>query len=314
MQKQDNNVDVSPYPQPVIGYREYQLLHGTQEEIDYLPGTSVRIWYTHLDTSYPPHWHNALEIIVGEKETYSIEAEGRIYIVRPGDILLIPGGVTHTLTPAKGCNGFVYLLNLDFLGTIKSASRLMSLLSHPINIVEAEKPTLRLSVSTLLRQMREDYFNTNDLRELLVYSRLLVMVEQLIHSEFDDDTSAHNRCDKRKEYSDRFNEIINYLNNNYTEDLTVDDVAKRFGLSKYYFSRLFQQYTHYTFCDYLTFRRLKAAEQLMSDQSLSITDIAFQAGFSTLSTFSRVFHKYKKCTPSEYRMIYVKWHCCAGKK
>lgn len=308
MQKDVIQNNLSPYPQPVNGYRECQLLHGIQEEIEYLPGTSLRIWYTHLDTSYPAHWHNALEVVVGEKEHYAVEAEGTVYTVRPGDILLMPGGITHALTPSKGCNGFVYLINLDFLSLIKSASRLTPLLSHPIHIVEAEKPALHLSVTTLLRQMREDYFSNNDLRELLIYSRVLVLAEQLLHAEFDGDLSLHNRCDKRKEYSDRFNEIINYMNHNYTDDLSVDDVAKRFGLSKYYFSRLFQQYTRYTFCDYLTFRRLKAAEQMMGDQALSITDIAFRAGFSNLSTFSRVFRKYKNCTPSEYRLIYVKGH------
>jgi AraC-like DNA-binding protein len=224
--------------------------------------------------------------------------------VLPGDILLIPGGVTHTMTPSEHCNGFVYLINLDFLSMIKSASRVLSLLSHPILIREAEKPALHMSVSALLRQMRVDYFSGNDLRELLVYSNILVMMERLIHDEFDDEGPVHTRSYKRKEYNDRFTEIINYMNHHYTEDLTVDETARRFGLSKYYFSRLFQQYTRYTFSDYLIFRRLKAAEQLMSDPGLSITDIAFRAGFSNLSTFSRVFRKLKNCTPSEYRQVH----------
>ena len=298
----------SPYPQPVQGYLEYQLFHGTREEVEYLPGTSLRIWYTHLDTSYPEHWHNALEIIIGEKERYSVETEGVTYHIHPEEILLIPGGITHSLVPEKGCNGFVYLLNLDFLRLIKSASRVMPMLSKPILISKKSNPSLHLSVGTLLRQMREDYFSRNDLRELLVYSHVLVMMEQMIHHSFDNAEPVHSRFDKEKEYSDRFTEIIDYINHNYTEDLTMDDIAKRFGLSKYYFSRLFQQYTRYTFCDYLTFRRLKSAEQLLSDPNLSITDVAFKAGFSNLSTFSRVFHTHKRCTPSEYRQIYVKGH------
>ncbi len=302
MELHDNNV--SPYPQPINGFREYQLLHGTQEEIDYLPGTTVRIWYTHLNTSFPLHWHNAMEIIVGEKEHYTVEAERAVYQVQPNDILLIPGGVTHTLTPSDNCNGFVYLINLDFLSLIKSASRVLPLLSHPIHIKETEKPALHMSVSALLRQMQVDYFSDNDLRELLVYSNILVMMERLIHDEFDDEGHVHSRSYKRKEYNDRFTEIINYMNHHYTEDLTVEETARRFGLSKYYFSRLFQQYTRYTFSDYLIFRRLKAAEQLMSDPSLSITDVAFRAGFTNLSTFSRVFRKQKNCTPSEYRQVH----------
>jgi AraC-like DNA-binding protein len=300
--------NVSPYPQPIQGYRDYLVLRGTQEEIEFLPGTSLRIWYTHLSTSFPAHWHNALEIVVGVNEYYTVEAAGVIYHVKANDILLMPGGVTHSLSPSINCNGFVYLINLDFLSMIKSASRVIPLLSNPIYITESRNPALHLSVSTLLRQMRVDYYSSNDLRELLVYSRVLVMMEQLIHDGFDGARAVHNRCDKQKEYSDRFTEIVNYINHNYSEELTVDETAKRFGFSKYYFSRLFQQYTRYTFCDYLTFRRMKAAEQLMSDPGLSITEVAFRAGFSNLSTFSRVFRKHKCCTPTEYRQIYLKGH------
>ncbi len=306
MAEQEQQSTASPRPQPVSGYRTYQLLHGTQEEIEYLPGTSVRIWYTHLDTAYPEHWHTALEIIVGERSHYKIEAEGVEYNIAPGEIMIMPGGVTHSLAPASDCNGYVYLLNLDFLDRIKSASRVMSLLSHPLYITEKNSPALYPAVSTLLRQMREDYFSTNDLRELMVDARILMLMEVLIHHFFTDDTSDGGRIDKRKEHGDRFAEVINYINNNYTEELTVDEIAKRFGLSKFYFSRLFKQYSHYAFNDYISFRRIKAAELLLADQTLSITDVAFQSGFSSLSTFSRAFRDQKNCTPSEYRQVYVK--------
>jgi AraC-like DNA-binding protein len=297
---------VSPHPQPIAGYRDTQLLHGIQEEIEYLPGTSVRIWYTHLNTGFPPHWHNALEIVEGENEQYTVEADGNVYHVRPNDILFIPGGITHTLTPSENCNGFVYLINLDFLSMIKSASRIMPLLSHPLYISESEKLALYISVSTLLRQIRTIYFSDDSLRELLIYSNLLVLMARLIDDTYYNADNMHSRSYKRLEYNNRFSEVINYINHNYTEDLTVDETARRFGLSKFYFSRLFQKYIHYTFSDYLAFRRLKAAEQLLSEPEFTITDIAFRSGFSNLSTFSRVFRKYKNCTPTEYRQAHTK--------
>lgn len=218
----------------------------------------------------------------------------------------MPGGITHTLTPSQLCNGFVYLINLDFLTYIKSASRVLPLLSHPLLITEKDNPALHLSVGALLRQIRMDYFSGNDLRELLVYSNILVMMEQLIHDRYHNEGTAHSRSYKRQEYNDRFTDVVNYINHNYTEDLTVEETAKKFGLSKFYFSRLFQQYIRYTFSDYLAFRRLKAAEQLLAEPELSITDVAFRAGFTNLSTFSRVFRKYKNCTPTEYRQAHTK--------
>ena len=299
---------ISPYPQPFGGYREDQLLNGKQEEIEYLPGTTVRIWYTHIGTCYPEHWHHALEIIVGEHKTYASVAEGITYTIGPGDILIMPGGISHTLSPAQDCNGFVYFICLDFLQTIKSASRIIAMLSHPIYLSEKNAPALHLSVGALLSQMRKDYFGDNDLRELLIDANVLLLMEKLIHYRLDETCGSHNRFDKRKEYRERFSMVIDYINQHYTEDLTIDEVAKRFGLSKFYFSRLFKQYSLYTFGGYLSLRRLKAAEALLAEPELSITDIAYRCGFGSLSTFSRVFQEQKKCSPSEYRQIYVGYH------
>jgi AraC-like DNA-binding protein len=296
----------SPYPQPVEGHREFQLLYGTQESVEYLPGTSIRIWYTHLNTSYPIHWHNALEIIACEKEHYIVDSEGVEYRVAPGEVLLMPSGITHTLKPAKGCNGFVYLLNIEFLNAIKSAAHVMPILAHPIYLSEKNNPALLMPIRTILRQIRDDYFSDNRLRELSIDAHILTMMAQLIQHYFESVTPTHNRCDKQKEYCDRFTEVINYINLHYADSLTIEETARQFGLSKFYFARLFKQHTHYTFCDYLTFRRIKAAEQLLVNPTLSITDIAFNVGFASISTFSRAFREQKKCTPSEYRHINVR--------
>lgn len=295
----------SPYPQPIDGYRESPLLHGEQEEIEYLPGTTVRIWYTHIGTCFPEHWHQALEIVVGENNTYTSEADGQTFTVGPGDILIMPGGVTHTLSPAQDCNGFVYFISLDFLRDIRSASRIIAMLAHPIFITEKNAPVLHLSVSALLSQMRKDYFGDNDLRELLIDANVLLLMEKLIHYRLEEGGGSHNRFDKRKEYRERFADVIDYINQHYAEDLTTDEVARRYGLSKFYFSRLFKQYSLYTFGGYLSLRRIKAAEGMLIDPELSITDIAYRCGFGSLSTFSRVFREQKKCSPSEYREIHV---------
>ena len=298
----------SPYPQPISGYRDCPLLHGKQEEIEFLPGTSVRIWYTHRDTCFPEHWHHALEIVEGLHNHYPSVAEEVTYTIEPGDILFMPGGVAHTLSPSPDCNGFVYFMNLDFLQQIKSASRVIAMLAHPILITKKNTPALHLSVSALLTQIREDYFSNNDLRELLIDATTLLMMEKLIHYRLDDASGGHNRYDKRKEYRERFSDVIDYINQHYAEDLTVDGMAKRLGLSRFYFSRLFKQYSLYTFCGYLTMRRVKAAEQMLAVPGPSITDIAYRCGFGSPSSFSRIFHEQKKCSPSGYRQIYRSNH------
>ena len=109
------------------------------------------------------------------------------------------------------------------------------------------------------------------------------------------------QLDKQKEYIQKFNALMTYIDTHYMENLDLETVAKSVGFSKYHFSRLFKQYTNFTFGDYLCYRRIKAAEELLANPDLSITEVAIQAGFPSISTFNRLFKQHKNCTPSEYR-------------
>ncbi len=296
-----------PFPQPVAGMARRQQLDGTHETVDYLPGTTVRIWYTYLDTCYPLHCHRALEIISGERGFYRLTINGVPCEVHPDNILLIPGGILHTLEP-HDCNGFVHLLSLDPLRKIRSMVRVNSMLDHPIMIRKEDDPILYASANAALEQMREQYFSKNDLRELNVYASLIVLLERVAHHDLAQNAQAATaRYDKKRQYAEMFNQVLLYMEAHYREDLRMDAVAQRFGLSKYHFIRLFKQYTQHTFCGYLTFRRMQEAERLMSaSPTLSITEIARYAGFSSVSTFSRQFAQLKKCPPSQYRQLYIR--------
>ena len=100
---------------------------------------------------------------------------------------------------------------------------------------------------------------------------------------------------------ERLNASLNYINSNYMNDISVEDAAKIAGFSKFHFSRLFKQFTDQTFCGYLNHCRINAAESLLLNPRLSVTDVALQSGFSSLSTFNRTFRTLKSCTPSEFK-------------
>ncbi len=296
--------DESPYRQPIGEPDTYQVLEGQKEDVEFLPGTSVRIWYTHRGTSFPEHWHQAMEIIVGVNEHYVCVAEGVRYTINPGDIMIIPGGILHSLSPARDCNGFVYFLSLEFLEKIRSASCVMTSLRHPIFLTKDGLPALHLAAGSLLEQMREAYFSDNELRELLVDSYVLQLVERLLNHSLREPDSSHSRIDKQQEYRELFAKVALYIDEHYAEQLSVEQVSSHFGLSKYYFSRLFAKYLHCQFNEFLTLRRLKAAEAMLMKPDMSITDIAYSCGFGSNSTFSRLFHEHRGCSPSEYRKAF----------
>ena len=108
---------------------------------------------------------------------------------------------------------------------------------------------------------------------------------------------------KKKEYIQKLNIVLDYIDINFKENLTLESLADMAGYSKYHFSRLFTEYTKQSFCDYLNLRRIKAAEGLLLNDSLSVTEIAMQTGFSSIATFNRLFKEFKGCSPSEFRRL-----------
>ena len=99
-------------------------------------------------------------------------------------------------------------------------------------------------------------------------------------------------------------DVCSYINDHCTEELTLDTVAARAGFSKYHFTRLFKQFTNVSFYKYLNQKRIENAERLLTNPQMSVTEVSLASGFSSLSSFIRMFKLVKGCTPSEYRALY----------
>lgn len=87
-------------------------------------------------------------------------------------------------------------------------------------------------------------------------------------------------------------------------DITLENLAKLVGYSTFHFSRIFKKYSNTTFINFLNRQKVKAAELLLLESGSSITDIAMKVGFSSLTTFNRVFKNINGCTPSDYKKLY----------
>ena len=84
----------------------------------------------------------------------------------------------------------------------------------------------------------------------------------------------------------------------------VADAAAQIGLSPYYFSKLFNEYTQMTFPAYLAGIRVQNAINLLANVRYSITDCAFMSGFQSTTTFNKIFREATGCTPREYRKLH----------
>lgn len=95
---------------------------------------------------------------------------------------------------------------------------------------------------------------------------------------------------------------LSYLEDNLTEKITTDDVAKACYCSKSTLEKLFRCVSHISVHDYIIRRRMmKAAKMLYSHREISILDVAVLYGYTSNEAFTRAFKQVWNCTPSEFR-------------
>ncbi|WP_335872590.1 response regulator transcription factor [Bacillus sp. 2205SS5-2] len=106
---------------------------------------------------------------------------------------------------------------------------------------------------------------------------------------------------KYQKEKNNMQKIEEYLQQHYQEDITLQDIADRFFLSREYISRQFKREYLSTLIDYLTNIRMGKAKKLLENPFLKIYEIAYGVGYQNEKYFSKVFKKHSGLTPNEYR-------------
>ncbi len=96
-------------------------------------------------------------------------------------------------------------------------------------------------------------------------------------------------------------QLLTYIDAHYTETLSLEHVAKALGVSKFYLSHIFSDKLHTSYTAYLSGKRVELSKMLLTSTSLSITEVAYESGFSSTRTFFRVFEEFCHLTPKAYR-------------
>jgi len=115
-------------------------------------------------------------------------------------------------------------------------------------------------------------------------------------------TYAHgNKNTYNPALTNKISEVLQYINRNIENKITLNDICNYVHSSKYYLCHIFKETTHMTILDYILFRRISIAKKNLIYTDKSLADIAMSSGFSSFSYFSRMFHVCEGITPSEFR-------------
>ena len=252
---------------------------------------------------FPPHWHNASEFTLILKDNCVYKIKDEVYNLNSGDILLIwPRELHEILSSPKEGSVFIQFSadiienNLDLV----SASKFMT----SCHVISAKKePETAQILRDIIYEIGDIYSKKPSFSEtkckILIYRLLLVIGDYVMREQHEQNGPATFSTTSRN----YIRSACNYIAEHSMEDISQAEVAAKIGLSPYYFSKLFKEYLQTSFPQYLTRIRLQNAITLLTEDSLSITECAYMAGFQSTTTFNKVFLESVGCSPREYRKL-----------
>lgn len=283
-----------------------ETLNGIFETVNYKQSTSIKLYDNDEYEDYPAHWHTAMEIIMPTENIYTIECASQTITLREGDIIFICPGCVHTLFAPRTGRRIIFQPSANSLRFMKDLEALLSIISPLIVITPEDFPAIHSRIHELLIEIKDEYLSASpSFAEVIIYSKFLEIMT-LVGRNYTQNTEdeSDNVPGRQEEYIEKFIEICDYIGAHCSDDLTLDEIADMSGFSKFYFSRKFKQFTNVSFYKYVNLKRIAKAADLLTEPKNSITDVALSCGFSSLSSFIRMFKIVKGCTPTEFRNMY----------
>lgn len=282
-----------------------RVLKGPQEFVMYQPDLTVRVWYGAEPDSYNEHWHSAVEVILPSKGEIRCDVEDIAYTVGAQDVMFIPAGKLHRLQTPDGSVRNLILFDPACINAIHHSAAVQQALQAPLLLLHDADAQLCEQIRSILFTLMKHYYDHQPAANLLCYSELLRVYALLgQHYQANAAPNVEEQQPMTEPIRHALNRVFDYVGVHYAEKLSLDDAAAVAGFSKFYFSRIFSQYTGMPFSQYLLRQRIDSATRLLITTNSRLLDIAMQSGFSSLSTFNRVFRHFHGCTPTEYRTMY----------
>ncbi len=224
------------------------------------------------------HFHNSCEVVIVLEGKIAVRGNGTEKVLSRGDIFFAERYVTHIYKSLDETRAFIWVLSDFYLSGFRSLYKGV----FPMFMYAGEDGN-----ESLLAFLERTYAEWGHYNLLMRRSAVEWMIGYL--------AARYPPVEKPKK-GDGFliTDILRYIDENFSQDLSVEGVAKTFGYTPNYFSYLFHRYTDMHFRAYLNRIRLRETDKRMKVSGIGVVAAAQQCGFSSMNTYYRALMQSKK--------------------
>ena len=252
------------------------------------------------------HWHEYIELLYFLNGTADVFLDGRLHRVGVGDLLIINSKEVHRihLNPST----LYHVVQFD-PGMLHMSSTVFTLkYVLPFTSGDREYPRLFRKdhlrytpipkhIEAIMREVKDEQYAY----ELAVQGNINILFTDIVRTWHRLGIDINDDSFLKDAEVDRLRSALSFIDKHYHRNISAKEAAKLCNMSYNYFTARFKQVLGRSFTSHLNLIRLMQAEQQLVSTDNSITDIAYNCGFSSTSYFISKFSKYKGITPKQYR-------------
>lgn len=256
---------------------------------------------------YPIHFHDDMEVIYVLEGSVVLRNGYYTYTLKQGDIFILNDREMHSFA-SNGEKNMVMMLQLDLIYFSKYYDNLRNSF-FVTDMDDDSDESLEILRTILARIMMEILQKGHGYEHKVIESThnlIACLMSDFQYFVMEDGKFVNEAKNKgNKILAGRLNRITDYMYDNYSRKLTLNEIANREHLSIYYLSHVIKEATGLSFQDLLSFIRVEESEKLLLGTNKKIGAIAEETGFSAVRYYIKHFETWYGMHPMEYRKLYT---------
>ena len=259
--------------------------------------SDLMVWHSSYENiSFVAHWQKEIELVYVKNGEASFHVADQSFIARTGDLVICESGQIHYSDSYNTQN------QLDFLifDTNVISSRYHN--PHFKNVLVTAEELEEMGLNTSLERVFSLVARELDKKQPYYKDIITAAIREfwfLLKRELPREEKAKDDR-RRRRLLEEFQELLDYIDKHYAEDLTLDHASSMLHFSPSHFSKTFKKLMGMNYVTYVNMVRIEQAIQMLTTNQYRMIDIALECGFSNIRSFNRVFKEITGYTPTDF--------------